>query len=316
MNMAHLHLLLNHVPTVGFGIGVGLLLVALAGRDDKLTRLSLGVLFLIALLAIATYQTGNAAAEAIERLPGVSQAFIDRHQDAALLAFLFIQITGAVAWLGLWQFRRISRPTRRTLSAVLVLSIVTFGLMARAADIGGEIRHPEIRSSQEAAATEGTVGSGTEWIRAASLKSFVLDIPWVWPAGEAVHFIGLSLSFGVVLLLNLRMLGMMKILPFAALHRLLPWGILGVGINLMSGMLFFIASPEQYTQNAAFQWKMLFMLVAGANLLYFTLFDEAWAVGRGDDAPVTAKVMAASTIFLWVGVIYFGRMLPYIGNSF
>ena len=316
MNMAHLHLLLNDVPTVGFGIGFGLFLVSLIGRDDKLTRLSLGVLFVIALLAIAVYQSGVAAREAIERLPGVSKTLIETHQTAALLAFVFMEITGAVAWLGLWQFRRISRPTRGNLSAVLLFSILTFGLMARASTMGGEIRHPEIRSGQETTATDGTVGSETGGLTSASIKSFVLDNPWVWPAAETVHFIGLALSFGVVLLVNLRMLGMMKDVPFAVLHRLLPWGILGFGINLITGMLFFIAASEQYTQNVAFLWKMVFLLLAGVNVLYFTVFDAAWTVGRGDDAPITAQVIAASTIFLWVGVIYFGRMLSYLGNSF
>ena len=61
---------------------------------------------------------------------------------------------------------------------------------------------------------------------------------------------------------------------------------------------------------------MVLMVFAGVNLLYFTVFDEAWALGQGDDAPLRAKVIAASTMSLWVGVIYFGRMLPYIGNSF
>jgi uncharacterized membrane protein len=112
------------------------------------------------------------------------------------------------------------------------------------------------------------------------------------------------------------MLGMMKNVPVAALHRLLPWGILGFGINTITGILFFLASPEQYTQNVAFHWKMALILLAGVNALYLTVFDEAWVLGPGDDAPLTARVVAASTIGLWVGVIYCGRMLPFIGNAF
>jgi hypothetical protein len=246
----------------------------------------------------------------------VSNTLITVHEDAALLAFVLIEITGAVAWLGLWQFRRISRGTRGNSAAVLLFSMVTLGLMLRASNLGGDIRHPEIRFDQETTPAQATAASGTEWLTSASVKSFVIDKPWVWPACETVHFIGLCLSLGVVLLANLRMLGMMKNVSFAAVHRLLPWGILGFGINLVTGMLFFIGSPEQYTRNVAFYWKMAFLMVAGVNVVYFTVFDEAWAVRSGDDAPVTAKVMAASTLFLWVGVIYFGRMLPYIGNAF
>ena len=193
-----------------------------------------------------------------------------------------------------------------TSDALELLSVVTLVLMARAADIGGDIRHPEIAS--------GTVGS--EWIKSASIASFVLGRPWVWPASETLHFIGLALLLGVVLVVNLRMLGIGKNLPFAALHRMLPLGILGFGINSMTGMLFFIATPGQYTQNVAFFWKIVLVMLAGVNLLYLTMFDEPWALGPGDDAPLTSKVIAASAIFLWVGVIYCGRMLPFIGNSF
>jgi len=46
------------------------------------------------------------------------------------------------------------------------------------------------------------------------------------------------------------------------------------------------------------------------------IFEEAWAVRSGDDAPFKAKIIAAVTIFLWVGVIYLGRMMPFIGGSF
>ncbi len=112
------------------------------------------------------------------------------------------------------------------------------------------------------------------------------------------------------------MLGGMKNVSFRALHKLLPWGILGFAINLVTGVLFFVTVPEQYTQNIALHWKMVLILVAAVNVLYFTVFEEAWAVRPGDDAPLKAKVIAALTIFLWLGVIYFGRMMPFIGGSF
>ena len=150
----------------------------------------------------------------------------------------------------------------------------------------------------------------------AAVASFVNATPGVWTASETLHFMGLCLLFGAVLLINLRMLGMMKSISFADLHGLLPVGIVGFGINLITGMLFFIAIPEQYTQNVSFQWKMILLLPAGVSLLYLTASEDVWAVGAGDDAPLTAKVIAVCSILVWIGVLYFGRMLPYIGNSF
>ena len=315
MNLAHLHLLLNHVPTAAFAVGLGLFLGAMIRKDDSLMRVSLGVLAAIALLAVVVYQTGMAARELIEQLPGVSKTAMDAHEDAALPAFVMMEITGAVAWLGLWQSRRFSRPTRGNVWTVLVLSLLTFASMARTANLGGEIRHPEIVAAQ-APGSESADAGQTGWFHVERIKAVVREVSWIWPAAEAVHFIGLCLSFGVVLLLNLRMLGMMKAIPFAVLHRLLPWGLLGFGINLVTGMLFFIAAAQQYTTNVSFHWKTLLIMLSGVSLLYFTLVDDAWKVGQGDDAPLTVKVMAASTIGLWVGVLYFGRMLPYLGNSF
>ncbi|HYR83837.1 MAG TPA: hypothetical protein VE422_07145 [Terriglobia bacterium] len=312
-NQAHLHLLLNHFPTIGTIIALGLYLVAILANHEYLKRACLGIFLIIALLSLPVYMSGKAAQEAIEGQPGITGGLIERHQDAALLAFVFMEITGAFAWLGLWQFRRVLRLARWNVLTVFVLSIVTFGLMARAANMGGEIRHPEIQAT---AATEGATVPDTEWLQTASIASFVNTRAWAWPATETLHFMGLCLLLGVVLIVNLRMLGVMKNVSFSAVHRLLPWGILGFGINLTTGWLFFITVPEQYTQNIALHWKMALVMVAGVNALYLTVFDEPWALGPGDDAPLTAKVIAASAIFLWLGVIYFGRMMPFIGGSF
>jgi hypothetical protein len=46
------------------------------------------------------------------------------------------------------------------------------------------------------------------------------------------------------------------------------------------------------------------------------MFEEAWAVKPGDNPPLLAKIVAVSTIILWIGVIWFGRMMPFIGGSF
>src|SRR6266851_2163740 len=107
MSFAHVHLLLNHFPIIGTMIGLGLFIIALMGKSDHLKQASLLVLLCIAMLAFPTYLSGNAAAEEIQHLSGVSQDLVKAHQNSALLAFIFMEITGSFAWLGLWQFRRI-----------------------------------------------------------------------------------------------------------------------------------------------------------------------------------------------------------------
>ena len=66
MNLAHIHLLLNHFPTVGFAIGLGLLVLAITSKKDELKRASLVVVFLVALITIPTYLSGNAAQSALQ----------------------------------------------------------------------------------------------------------------------------------------------------------------------------------------------------------------------------------------------------------
>jgi hypothetical protein len=108
----------------------------------------------------------------------------------------------------------------------------------------------------------------------------------------------------------------MRGMSFASVHRLLPFGLMGFGINFITGMFFFIAASEQYTQNVAFHWKVILLELAGINYLVLTVYDEAWKLPASADAPLLGKLLGASALVLSVGVMYFGRMLPFIGNAF
>jgi len=312
MNLAHVHLLLNHFPTIGMMVGLGVFIAAIIAKSDDLKRASLIVFFGIALLSIPTFASGTAAELALSKTPEVSKTMIEAHETAALVALGFMELTGALAWLGLWQYRRLSRLPQGTLLAILLAGLLTFGLMGRAANIGGDIRHPEIRTGpapvDSAPATPPL---------ARVIGDAMVNLKWGWPASETAHFIGLCLLFGVVLVVDLRMLGFMKGIPFSTLHRLLPWGVLGFGVNVVTGILFFIgAPPDFYVNNPVFIWKLALILVAGANALYFTVFEHAWTLGAGDTPPVAARVAAASGILVWTGVIFCGQMLPFFGHSF
>jgi uncharacterized membrane protein len=314
LNLAHVHLLLNHFPTVGMIVGIGLFIVALMTKSDHLKSASLVIFFGIALLSIPTFASGTAAGLALQKTPEVSKTMIDAHETAAFEALGVMELTGALAWLGLWQRRRLSRFPMGTLVAVLLAASVSFGLMGQAASIGGDIRHPEIRTGPTGVPVESAT---TTPPLARVIGDGMVNLKWGWPASETVHFIGLSLLFGVVLLVDLRMLGFLKGIPYSTLHRLLPWGVLGFGVNVVTGILFFIgAPPDFYVNNPVFIWKLALILVAGANALYFTVFEHPWTL-RADDTPsVVAKVAAASGILLWVGVIFCGQMLPFFGHSF
>src|SRR5437899_12148374 len=96
MNPAHLHLVLNHFPRIGFAVGLGLLAVAIALKKDELKRASLVVLFLAALITISTYLTGNAAQAALENRTDVSLGANRAHEGGEVCGVVFISFTRCV----------------------------------------------------------------------------------------------------------------------------------------------------------------------------------------------------------------------------
>jgi len=136
---------------------------------------------------------------------------------------------------------------------------------------------------------------------------------WGWPICESLHFVGLSMLIGCVGTFDLRLVGMAKRVPIAAMHRLIPWGIAGFVINVITGSMFLVTAPDQYIYNPSFHFKILFMIIAGINVAVFYLaaFGQVKTLGSGVQAPLFARVIGGASLFLWTGVIVFGRMLTF-----
>ncbi len=162
MDPLHIHLLLNHFPVIGTIIGIALLLLGFFSKSDAIKRASLAVFFGIALLTIPVYLTGEPAEERVEKAVGVSKAIIEEHEDAAMPALIAMEITGFVALIGLFVSFRISRFANVSFVAALILSLVTFGLIARTANLGGQIRHVEIRTGTAATNNENPAATKGE----------------------------------------------------------------------------------------------------------------------------------------------------------
>ena len=267
MSSTHAHLLLNHFPTVGLVMTIGLFLAGIVARSDQVETGEPGRLHRARPDRSTHACTGNAAAETLcigkvaEPCADsqISRPLIERHEGAAVLALTLIVTTAGFAWLGLWQHRRTQRIAPWNIVVIALTSSVAMGLVARAANIGGEIRHPEVRARPRRR-RPNRLSAGE--LRAMSTTSRT------WIASETLHFVGLSLLIGVVTLIDLRALGVMKAIPFSALERPLPWAALGFGLNIATGMLFFISRPEFYTGNPAFYWKLIFVLLASTNTVY------------------------------------------------
>jgi hypothetical protein len=140
-----------------------------------------------------------------------------------------------------------------------------------------------------------------------------MNSKWGWPTAETIHFVGLSLLVGTVWLFDLRLLGIARSIPIAALHKLVPWGVLGYLMNVSTGVMFFVSAPDQYLYNPAFQMKVLCMLIAGVNMAVFYATTAARVKGLEPDVvtPIAGKFIAGISLMAWIGVISFGRLITF-----
>ena len=150
------------------------------------------------------------------------------------------------------------------------------------------------------------------WLRETPLGDAVRNMPGLFPATEMAHFIGLSLLIGVMLVVDLRILGAFRQTSYNSVLKLLPLAVLGFAINLISGVFFIAGNPYLYFTNPAFFVKLGVIALGGLNALWFTFAEHRQIAGLGNDAtaPLLARVMAGASLAMWIAVILLGRLLP------
>ena len=155
-------------------------------------------------------------------------------------------------------------------------------------------------------------------IRDTSLHTFVIRSGWLWPFLESAHFIGMSMLIGTIGMFDLRLIGFARRVPIAALHRLIPIGIAGFLVNATTGALFVAGYPDQYIFNNAFRVKVVFIALAGLNVLFFysRVFRGLRYLGPGEQAPLPARVIGGISLGAWVGVMTAGRLLTFFRPPF
>jgi hypothetical protein len=152
-----------------------------------------------------------------------------------------------------------------------------------------------------------------EWIKETPVGAWVRDTIWAFPFLQSMHFLGMTMLIGVVGAIDLRVLGLARGLPIHPLHRFLPLAFFGFGINFITGSMLFAHDPYVYAFNLSFRMKVLLILVAGLNALWFRLgvFIDVDKWGPGIEASRLAKVISALSIRIWVGVITAGRFIAF-----
>jgi len=156
-----------------------------------------------------------------------------------------------------------------------------------------------------------------EFFTVRGIQAFVNAHEWVWPVCEMIHYVGMSLIIGIIGTLDLRILGLFKSIPIGAFRPLVPLAIAGFIGNLLTGIVFVTGTSSGaifYIDNLSFQLKVLFLLLAFANLAIFQfsgLEKKVYATPAGGNAPAAAKAISAFSLVAWVLTIFFGRLLMY-----
>ena len=151
------------------------------------------------------------------------------------------------------------------------------------------------------------------YLRHTPQGEFLRTAMWGWPIFESLHFLGMSLLLGTVGVFDLRLLGFARRIPIAALHRLIPIGISGFVINMVTGICFISATPDQYLFNKAFYWKVTFLTIAGLNVMIFyaRTFRRLLDTPPDMTPPLAARLAGGVSLLAWIGVMSAGRLLTF-----
>ncbi len=156
-----------------------------------------------------------------------------------------------------------------------------------------------------------------DWMGSSTLGQWVVATEWVWPAAEIVHFLGLSLLLGSMLIVDLRLLGLFRTIQYEATHPLLRWALLGFGLNTLSGIIFLFGDPGRYEANVGFRIKAVLIMLAGLNaaLFYWKIQPRIHLWPADTAPPLLARSLALLSLLSWFSILLLGRLIPYVGTG-
>lgn len=147
------------------------------------------------------------------------------------------------------------------------------------------------------------------WISDSALADWVVDSPYTWPTLESIHFVSLCVLFGSVMLIDLRLIGFFRAPCASMVSFLVRLSLIAFAVNLATGVLFFFGNTFKYVDNSAFEFKLLLILAAGGNALFFKL--RLGHIVNGETVTASSAVVGYLSLLLWSGVIICGRMITF-----
>lgn len=154
-----------------------------------------------------------------------------------------------------------------------------------------------------------------DFLNATDLNAFITNTPWVWPTMEMIHFAGLCLLLGSLLIIDLSVIGFAPDIPLRLVDKFIIATLIGFALNAATGVLFFVGDPDRYIVNIAFRLKILAIALAGLNALYFTFVVRPVIQNGANnfrELGTNARISTALSLTLWTSVIFLGRFIPYV----
>ncbi|HTI66904.1 MAG TPA: DUF6644 family protein [Caulobacteraceae bacterium] len=152
------------------------------------------------------------------------------------------------------------------------------------------------------------------WIETTPLHTFMVQNQIAFTFCETLHFMGLTILAGALLVIDLRGLGFLKRMPLYELHKLVPFAIGAFAVQLLTGLAFIFSNPNHYFLDLSFQVKMVLVVLAGLNALAFEflVFRPMKAGVPNVESWAVTKITSGLSIALWAGVLICGRLIPYV----
>jgi len=153
------------------------------------------------------------------------------------------------------------------------------------------------------------------WVEQTALATAMRQELWLYPAVEILHIWGFVVLVGSIAMFDLRLLGLSPRVSVQQLSRhLLPWTWGALLAIVPTGVLMFMAHADEFISNPAFLTKLALIIAAGINAAVFHLgpFRSVPAWDDGVSTPTVAKLHAALSLLIWMGVIACGRLLAYL----
>ena len=135
---------------------------------------------------------------------------------------------------------------------------------------------------------------------------------YAYPLANLIHLLGLVLLVGGIGFLDLRIAGLFRSLPLAAMSRILtPFALFGLMLLIVSGSVMFAADAGPLSRSKTFGWKLSLITLSLANALTFRLLWRRKMEGTNAEAPALGRVMAVASVGLWLWIAALGRLIAY-----